>query len=427
MKRLFLLFCACALLSTPIFALDNSKQANRKITIRVLTTVTTQKPEGPLAEEYIAAYMAEHPDVAIEVTGVPMNQALTKITTSAAADALPDLFVNTENLRGKLYDMGITEDLRPYMSKAELDNIVDSIRASCSIDGKLIIYPWYTAPNAIIYRSDWLAAKRLPVPQTWDDILKVSRAMTEDTNKDGKIDRWGFGMVGTNDDSGQTRFVQILRSFGARELYQENGKWKTEVGSPASVKAFKYFTELQSKYDVVPPGSLSNSFNENVNLFAAGQVGLLISGPHTIGKVLDANPALKGKIGSVVIAKGETRYTPLSVLGFSLNPASKVKKEAMDFVKYLTTKERMIKWVEKTGRMPCIKDASKADYLKTPMFKGFVESVATQEMVPDAPFYAEVKNELGKAYQKIMLSSSPNVEKEVADAAKAIQAIIDRQ
>ncbi|QQO10731.1 ABC transporter substrate-binding protein [Breznakiella homolactica] len=431
MKRICLVLLMALVIGSLVFAggggeKGGSAGGDGKVTVTVLTTVTTQNPEGPLAEKYIAEFQAANPNVTIEVLGVPMNQALTRITTLAAADSLPDLFVNTENLRGKLYDMGITDDFGPYLSAAEKNNILDAIRESCTIDGKLVIYPWYTAPNAVLYRSDWLAAKGLSEPQNWDDFLKIAQAFTEDTDKDGKIDRWGFGMVGTNDDSGQWRFVQVLRGFGARDLYFENGQWKTEIGSPASVNAFRYFTELKTKYNVVPPGSLENSFNENVSLFAGEQIGLIISGPHTTGKVFDMNPSLRGKLGSVIVPMGVTRYTPLSVLGFSMNPSSKVKKEAVEFVKFLTTKDRMVEWVETTGRMPCFKDASDADYMKTPLFKGFNESVATQEMVPDAPFYPEIRTVLGRTYQKIMLNPGIDIQKEVTDAGRQIQTIINQ-
>jgi len=402
-------------------------QNDGPVTISVLTTVLTQNPEGPLAQEYIDSFLSENPDIKVEIISVPMNQALTKITTLAAAGELPDVFVNTESLSGKLYDMGICDDMSPFLTSAEKANFSKAILDSCTIDGKIIAYPWYTVPNALLYRADWLKEKGITPPATWDEFLKASVAMTGDSDNDGQVDHWGFGMVGTADGSGMGRFVQVLRTFGASELYEENGTWKTDVGTPESIAAFKMFAELKTKYNVVPPGSLENSFNENVNLFAAGKTGMMISGPHTTGKVLSINPELKGKLGSVAIPKGENQFTPLSYLGFSLSTESKHKEEAMAFVKYLTTKDRMIKWVETTGRMPCIEDALATDYLKDPMFSGFLEGIANQQMIPTVAFYDEARNVLGKTYQKLMLDPSLDVAAEVKAAGKEIQNIIDRQ
>lgn len=429
MKK-FLVFTMVALLAMSIFANgaqeESSSASDGPITLTILTTAVTQNPEGPLAEEYIAEFERLNPNINIEVSGVPMNQALQKITTLAAAGSLPDLFVNTENIVGKLADMGICEDFTPYLTKEELDNIVGSVKTGCTIDGQLVMYPWYSGPNALIYRTDWLAEAGIEPPQTLDEVLAAAQKLTVDTNGDGTIDRYGFGLIGTNDDSGQTRFVMIHRAFGARELYFENGEWKTEVGTPESIAAFTYFRDLKTKYGVVPAGCLENSFNENVNLMAMEQIGMLIAGSNSVGKIFNANPELQGKIGSVEMPSVVTSYTPTSILGWALNPECKNKEAAVEFVKFMSNKQNAIKWVETTGRMPCTYDAIQdSEYLNTELFNGFVDGFENMIQAPNAPFYAEVKTELGKTYQKLMLDPSLDVEKEVKACGAAVQKIID--
>lgn len=421
-----ILVCALALALACSMAFANganeaaapAQQTAGPVTVRILTTATTQNPEGPLAKEYIAAFEAANPDIKIEIEDTDNNNALKKITTLAAAGSLPDLFISTENTIGKLYDMGICDDMTPFMSQAELDNILDAVREGCTIDGQLVMYPWYSAPNALVYRTDWLEAKGLKAPKTLEEMREVAKALTGD----GK---YGFGLIGTADDSGETRFVMILRSFGARELYEENGVWKTEIGSPESVEAFKYFCGLKNVDNVVPPGALENSFNQNVSLFAQEQIGLLIAGSNAVGKIFAANPDLKGKVGSVQMPSAKTSYTPVSILGWSLNPESKVKDAAMKFAKFLSNKENSIKWVEVTGRMPDMKDAnSESEYLNSPLMQGFVAGAASMNLAPAAPFYADVKTVLGRTYQKIMSDPSLNIEAEVQAAAKEINKII---
>lgn len=425
MKHFFsligLMICFCS------FAFANGQQETKTtpavdqgpVTVTILTTATTQNPEGPLAKEYIADFMKQNPNITIEVSDVPNNQALTKVTTLAAAGSLPDLFVNTENYIGKYVDMGICGDMTPYLSDSELSNINDAVREYCTFDGKLLMYPWYSGPNALIYRADWLKEAGIEPPTTLDEMLEAAKKLTNE-------EHYGFGMIGTNDDSGQTRFVMILRSFGARELYKDGNEWKTEIGSPESVAAFKYFAGLKNDAKVVPPGALENSFNENVNLLATGKIGMVIAGSNSVGKIFTANPDLKGKIASVQMPSGKTTYTPISILGWSLNPDSKHKAEAMKFAKFMSEKQNAIRWVEVTGRMPCTKDAvAESNYLNTNLFKGFVAGSKAMETVPNAPFYSEVKSVLGRTYQKLMLDSSLDVEKEVQAAGKEIQKIIN--
>ena len=346
MKRSLTVFFLAVFLISSVFA-GGSKEAaadenDGQITLTVLTTAVTQEPEGSLAEEYIAEFERQNPDIKIEITGVPMNSALQRITTLAASGSLPDLFVNTENIVGQLADMGICEDLTSYLSQEELDNIVDSVRTGCTINDQLVMYPWYSGPNALIYRTDWLEELGIEPPKTLDEVVAAAQKLTRDTNGDGTIDSYGFGLIGTNDDSGQTRFVMILRSFGARELYFEDGEWKTEVGTPESVAAFEYFRDLVTKYNVVPPGALENSFNENVNLMAMEQIGMLLAGSNSVGKIFNANPALEGKIGSVEMPSAVTTYTPSSILGWSLNPDCQHKDAAIKFIKFMSSKENSL-------------------------------------------------------------------------------------
>lgn len=398
------------------------------VTLTVLTSATTQTPEGPLAEKYFAEFEAMYPNIKLEVEGVPNNQGLQKVTTLAAADSLPDVFCNSESWYAKLVDMGICEDLRPYLTDEEYENIDPSVRAGCETDGALYCYPWYSSPNALVYRADWLAEAGLDEPKTLDDMLEAAIALTKDTNGDGVIDRYGFGLIGTNDDSGRARFIMIMRSMGAEDLYWEDGEWKTDVGNEASIAAFKYFADLKNVYNVVPPGSIENSFNENVNLFAMEQVGMLLAGSNSIGKIFNANPDLKadGKIASVSMPQGVTTYTPAGFIGWSINPASEHKEEAMTFIKFISEKERAIEWVETTGRIPCGTDAlESSEYLQSDLFKGFVAGLQSSEFVPDAPFYGEVKNELGKTYQKLLIDPNADVEAEVKACGEAIQRIID--
>ena len=129
MKRRLFTLVLSVLLVASVFAGGSSEKSasseSGETVLTVLTTAVTQEPEGTLAKEYIAEFEAQHPGVHVECTGVPMNSALQRITTLAASGALPDLFVNVENIIGTLEDMGICEDLTPYLSEEEKKELRD--------------------------------------------------------------------------------------------------------------------------------------------------------------------------------------------------------------------------------------------------------------------------------------------------------------
>lgn len=431
MKKAFLATMLCVALVASVFAngaQESSAAApasDEPITLTVFTSATTQNPEGPLATRYFQEFEAAHPNIKLEIQGVPNNQGLQKLTTLIAAGETPDLFCNSETWYGSLLEMGVMGDITPYLTKEQLDNIDPGVRKGCTTDGKLYQYPWYSSPNSLIYRADWFKEAGIEEPKTLDDMLQAAIKINKP-----EANRYGFGMMGTNDDSARTRFIMIMRSMGAREMYQdEKGVWQTEVGNDASIKAFQYFADLKNKYGVVPPGAIENSFNQNVNLFAQEQIGMLIGGSNTIGKVFNANPELKGKVASVEMPEGVTRYTPAGYIGWSINDAAPEshKKAAVELMVFINEKNRQIEWVETTGRIPCTNDAlNESEYLRSDLMKGFVAGLQHSELVPDVGFYKEVRNELGKTYQKLLLDTDGklDVAAEVKACAETIKKIL---
>lgn len=427
---------ALLLLSSMCFALfangsqeksasSSTSVSDEVITLTVLSSAVTQKPEGPLVEEMYAEFERLHPNIKIESSGITFNSSLQKVTTLAAAGALPDLYVASESTIGKFEDMGICEDFSKYLTEDEVNALSKGVEGVTTINGKLVMYPFYSSPNALLYRIDWLEELGVEPPQTLDEMLEIAKLLTADTNGDGTIDRYGFGLIGTNDDSGAIRFIMIHRAFGARELYFENGEWHTEVGTPESIAAFEFFRNLKTKYNVVPPGCLENSFNENVNLMAMEQIGMLIAGSNSVGKIFNANPDLKGKIGSIEMPKVKTTYTPVGTIGWGLNPESKHKEAAVELVKFLSSKDNALKFVEVTGRMPVLEGiAEQSEYLKSDLFKGFTDAAEHMVTPPNAPFYSEIKTELGKTYQKLLLDPTLDVATEVENCRNNIEKII---
>ncbi len=431
-KRTIVAVLLAMLLCMPAFAngsaekpVSGSSAAEETIILTVLSSAVTQKPEGPLVEEMYAEFERLHPNIKIESSGITFNSSLQKVTTLAAAGALPDLYVASESTIGKFEDMGICEDFSKYLTADEINALSKGVEGVTTINGKLVMYPFYSSPNALLYRTDWLAELGVEPPKTLDEMLEIAKMLTADTNGDGIIDRYGFGLIGTNDDSGAIRFIMIHRAFGARELFYENGAWHTEVGTPESIAAFEYFRNLKTVYNVVPAGCLENSFNENVNLMAMEQIGMLIAGSNSVGKIFNANPDLKGKIGSVEMPKVKTSYTPVGTIGWGLNPDSKHKEAAVELVKFLASKDNALNFVEVTGRMPVLEGlAEQSEYLKSDLFRGFSDAAEHMVTPPNAPFYSEVKTELGKTYQKLILNPSLDVASEVAACRKNIEKII---
>src|SRR5690606_29147529 len=119
---------------------------------------------------------------------------------------------------------------------------------------------FFTIPTGLLYRTDLFEEAGLTPPETWDEFIEVAKKLTVDTDGDGSIDRWGFAMVGSNNGSGGSRFVPVMRSFGAQELVESGDGWTTEFDTDAAAAAFQLYGDLVNEYEVVPPGPLQTSY-----------------------------------------------------------------------------------------------------------------------------------------------------------------------
>jgi multiple sugar transport system substrate-binding protein len=387
-----------------------NSNGNKSITLKIMSATQTETPGGPaekaIAEEY-------------------MNEIYKKITALATGGDLPDAFTNTPEFMQTAYGMNVTEDLTKLLGADYLKEFYPNMIQEASIDGKLQLLPWTAAPQALIYRGDWFKKEGLKAPETWDDFLAAAQKMTKDTNGDGKVDQWGFGLIGTRNTSGGSRFMPVLRSFGAEEVHKDaSGKWITDLDSQKAKDALQFYTDLNNKFGVVPPGVTETGFPEAASLMATGKVAMMISGPNAIGTILSQNPDLKGKLYSVPIPQKEKHTATFGLLGYSVSAQSKNKEAVADYLKFIVSKENALKLNELTGYLPTKMDVGQSQQLSTPEKAGFVKALEYAYSTPTFSSYSQFYDIVAEAYQSLLATNSnmnvDMVAKKAADRANQL-------
>lgn len=395
-------------------------------TIRVISVFQTENPEGPAEMEITERFMKENPDVKVEFIGVPMNDLFTKLTALATANDLPDAYFMTTEFKTKAVDLGIAEDLNNLFTEEEINEFIPATIADASVGDSLVYLPFIATPPALIYRADWFADKGLDVPTDWDEFRDVAKSLTEDTNNDGKIDRWGFAMLAMRNGSAAGRFLYMMRTFGIKELYQDaDGSWKTDIGSQKFQEALRMFTELATKDQVVPPGVIETGYPEASQSFASEKTAMMITGPNAIGTIYAQNPSLQGKIGSAVIPKDVEHVSTLGLNGYTINPQSDKKDAVVKWMKYLTSNENALYFNSISGRTPVKKALGDSEELKTVAMKGFVESLNYTYQLPGHPGFPEIQDIVGEAYQNT-IANGMSIEEASAHAQERAIAVIQK-
>lgn len=405
-------------------AAKTDKADNNHVKLRIMSMTQVENPEGPLEKEIVQGFLDEHPNVEIEWIGVAANDMSKKLSAMAAGDDLPDIISTPVEMLASAKEMNILMDLNQVFPAEFLQDFYPEVLAQSTFDDELLLLPYQGMNAALLYRSDWLKEAGMEEPETWEDFIKVAKAMTKDINGDGQADQWGFAMLGTRNASAESRFLYITRSFGVKELYQDtDGTWKTDVGNDQFKKALQMFCDFSLKDGITAPGVLETGYGEAANLVVAEKAGLLITGSNAVGTIIAQNPGLEGKLASCAIPMETQHVSDSREVGYSISRSCKNVDTAKELLMYLCQDDNLLKWNEDTGRVPTKKSVENSPSLSTPEMKGFMEGTKYFYERPKHAGYVEVQDVLGEAYQSV-LSGDATVDEASVKAQSAVEDII---
>jgi multiple sugar transport system substrate-binding protein len=343
--------------------------------LTIASAVILEKPGGLADQGNADNFMKACPNVKVEFIGIPSNNLPEKLTTLAIGGNLPDMYMHFTSFTGKALQMRIFEDLIPLLGQDYVDGFDPLFLGEAIQGGKLLWAPWVAIPMAVAYRKDLMEAAGIKeMPKTWDEFLATAKKLTVDTDKDGKVDQYGWAMVGTPNGSGAGRFHAVVLNSGAYNLKEDtNGKFI----SGASLKGYETALQLYGdaiKAGVVPPGHTTTGYPEASAQLATGKAVMMVTGPHTMGIAVTQNPSLKGKLGGFPLptANGAKPITTLGQHGYAVSRSSKNKELAAQYIKFMLSTKQILVYNDLEYRLPSRLKAQEDPQVKSGMAAGFV-------------------------------------------------------
>ncbi len=163
---------------------------------------------------------------------------------------------------------GVIEPWDNYIPKDVIDDIIPSIRAECTVDGKLYSWPFLLDVIGSAWHSGITAKAGLPdaAPATWDEFLASGKKIVE-----SKAAPWGA----TFDSHGWRSLVPITHSMSSK-AYTPEGLFDF-TGEPA-IEALKLMKQIMAlgNPDILLEGASDGGVNGTPDevAFAAQRVGL---------------------------------------------------------------------------------------------------------------------------------------------------------
>jgi multiple sugar transport system substrate-binding protein len=355
---------AAAILGTFCFGHAPSA-AEDPLIVALAANTSDYKTMQPLVEKW--SKETGHPVRIINenTTTYPINYVLAARTGSPHIDVVAfwDFYIGQFNKFLVPLDGSADPDVN--LSADDKSDFIQS--AFAPYDGHPYLLPFSLDTRLFYYRKDLLEkAGFSKPPATWDELVKVGKALTKDTNGDGVIDQWGFATLGKPGDVFNVySFLDFLFQAGGK-FFDDSGK--PAFNSPAGVKALQFFVDLRNKYKIMPPDVTTYDNTPLHTGFLNGTFAMVSHWPYMQGMLAGAK--LDGKVGFArepIPADGHDA-TVLNAWSFGIMKMSDKKKLAFDLIKYVTS--------QKAGTFEFSKQ------LDWPLRNSVYESASARDLVP---------------------------------------------
>lgn len=391
-----------------------------EVKLDVMITSLGDSDGGPYLRGVMDEYMKLYPNVTLNPVECSMNDLYTTLITQATAGALPDIFTMTEAYSANCLEMGMSvSNLDELLGEAYLGGLMDAAVKNATVNDTLVYMPWQNNITAMVYRKDLFEEKGIEIPKTWDDFLAAAKQLTEDTNGDGTPDRYGATFAGTRNDSAESRFQTFALTYGCDFITPGgDGSFTSGFGTEEFKNAMTSFVNMAANEGITPPGFIETGYSEAYTMIAADKACMFFSASNVLGGIYNANPEMKGKMGSFPMptAVGVDPVTSFSSVGMTISNTCKNPEVAADFLKYMTSVENSVAWNQATCRLPVVEDALTAICENDPAYAGFAEASDSAVIYPAFAGLAELRDACGECWQTVV-SEGISMEDAVANAA----------
>jgi sorbitol/mannitol transport system substrate-binding protein len=264
----------------------------------------------------------------------------------------------------------------------DLNDVLPSVRAGLSYDGKLYALPFYAESQMTIYRKDLFDKAGLTMPDqpTWAQIGEFAKKLNDPAH--GVYGICLRGKPGWGENMGQ--ITPVVNSYGGRWFDMD---WRPQLTTEPWKTGVSMYVDLLRQYG--PPGSTSNGYNEVLALFAGGKCAMWDDATVSAGLLSDPKQStVADKLGYAHAPYGTVDKGNHSLWAWALAVprSSKSPQAAQKFI-YWATSKAYIDLVAKTQGWVTVPPGTRAstyqnpEYLKAaPFAKITLEAIQTADM-----------------------------------------------
>ncbi len=336
---------------------------------------------GVLAE----SFMADNPDVTVNVTPVPWDAAHDRIVNAIAGGEVPDVTMVGTTWMGEFAALG---GLDPTPSNIDPSQFFEGAWNTTVVDGTSYAVPWYVETRLLYYRTDLAEEGGVTeAPATWDDLKALAEGIQ------GAGAQYGINLQPGGPGAWQTYMPFFWQAGG--EILGEGGEFTLD--GEACVEALTFYDSFFEEGLTAPAAADVPVEGE----FANGNVGSFVSGPWMIGIVTDAGADPE----TWTVTHQPTEATGTSFVGGSnmavLSDADN-KEAGWAFIEYLSQPEVQVTWYETVSDLPSVQSAWDNEALSgDALLSAFGDQLEDAKAPPAIATWEEVAAEIDTVIEQV--------------------------
>lgn len=358
-------FVFCLILSTAVFA--------ENITITLWDILTESEALTPALKDAIARFEEDHPNVKINHIPTQNDDYKTKLRIAMGANNEPDIFMTWGSESLKMYiDEGKVYNLSSHMKEGWLDNFAATALDLGTFNGDCYGIPVQGITPALLwYRTDIFEKYNLKAPETYEELLTVVKIL-----KSSGITP--FALANKTMWTGMEYYMYLIDRIGGAEAFPKALNRKGAFNDEPFIETGRRIQELVNM-GAFPEGV--NGLDENAGqsrmLLYTDKAAMYLIGTWSYGIMKQENEAILDKLDLINFPAIEGgKGDPSNLMGasgsnfYSIASSSKHKKEAVEFLKYLSD-AKMAQAVLNSGNMTAV--AGVKDLITDPFIKKIYE------------------------------------------------------
>jgi len=333
-----------------------------------------------------------NPGVEVEWVDVAYDAGLQKLQAAIAAGTAPDV-VNMNTIWA--IDLVALEALTPmdeYLTEVDKYRYWPQLLAGNTIDGQLYSIPWYASPQILIYNREIFEEAGLDPdqpPQTWKEMLEVSRIIKEKTGK------YGF-------EPTISGFEELM--LEGIQLVSEDGQ-KATFNTPDAVAKLEWYKTLFEE-DLIP--RTLGGYTAGRENYSAGKIAMYPVGMSMLKHIQENSPSIYAVTDVAPLPLGKAEMLKSAMMNFVIPINAEHKQEAADYIMWISSSYWQVEFDKQASIVPSTKigldtDPYFVDKAQTDLqAKAQIMASLSMEYVRDIGFIPGLEQEKFAEFRRVL-------------------------